>query len=337
MDIDLDTFLVALYTIVDDLYRTHFLPLKPRRPGNSPRLADSEVLTLAVCAQASGPSEREFVGYAYWHWRSYFPKLLSQSQTNRRIRDLAGVMVHLVPLVAAQLDSEMAAYEVLDGLPVPLMRRCRGRQHRLFASEADIGKGGADKDFYYGCQLLLAVKPDGPITGFVLGPASTNIRWMADAFLCWRVDPYAKPWGLEDLPPSNKRTSSNYVGPKGPIWPMEGVGSISGGPYVADDGFGGPVWTDHWAADYKARVLTCEGYRGEGIEAAKERHHRWRHVIETVNGHLEAAFHLLFPLARGRWGLLARVAAKLVAFNLAILINRLFGRPDFAVATLFSK
>ena len=33
MVIDLDTFLVALYTIVDDLYQQHAAPAKPRRPG----------------------------------------------------------------------------------------------------------------------------------------------------------------------------------------------------------------------------------------------------------------------------------------------------------------
>jgi hypothetical protein len=55
-----------------------------------------------------------------------------------------------------------------------------------------------------------------------------------------------------------------------------------------------------------------------------------------VNHHLEEALHLFFPKARSRWGLLTRIAAKLAAFNLAILLNRLFGRGDFAVATLFS-
>ena len=51
MAIDLDTFLVALYTIVDDLYQQHAAPVKPVRPGPPPTVSDSEVLTLAVCAQ----------------------------------------------------------------------------------------------------------------------------------------------------------------------------------------------------------------------------------------------------------------------------------------------
>ena len=55
MAIDLDTFLVALYTIVDDLYQQHAAPAKPRRPGPPPVMSDSEVLTLALCRQWGGP------------------------------------------------------------------------------------------------------------------------------------------------------------------------------------------------------------------------------------------------------------------------------------------
>lgn len=336
MQLDFDTFLVALYTIVDDLYRARFALAKPNRPGSEPRFSDSEVLTILLCGQWFGRSERESIRHARIHWRDYFPKLLSQGQMNRRSRDLAGVLVQMVPLVASELEAELAAYQVLDGLPVALMRRCRGKRHKLFGDEADVGKGGADKDFYYGVQLLLCVTPQGIITGFIMGPASTNIRWLAEDFLCWRSDRQGVPWKTKDLPPSNKRKGSHYVGPRGPIWPREGVGEAAQEPYIADAGFSGPIWTDHWAADYQALVITPMSYPADGAEALRAEQRRWRHVIETVNGHLEEALHLLFPKARSRWGLLTRIAAKLLAFNLAILINRLFGRDDFAVATLFS-
>ena len=68
------------------------------------------------------------------------------------------------PLFAAlQLE---APYEVLDGVPVPLMARCRGNRHRCFANKASIGCGGSDREWYYGLQLLLTVTPCG------LSPAS---------------------------------------------------------------------------------------------------------------------------------------------------------------------
>lgn len=337
MLLDVDTFLAALYTIVDDLYHEHFAGAKPLRPGPDPKLTDSEVLTLLLCAQWFGPSERAFVRYARRHWRTYFPRLLGQSSTNRRSRDLVGVLVCLAPLVATQLETAWADYQILDGVPVRLMRPCRGRQHRLFADEAAIGKGGSDKQWYYGCQLLLSVTPAGVITGFLLAPADTQTRWATEAFLCWRVDAQGTPRRPADLERGrNHRGGKDYVGPTGPIWPRAGVGEWSPVPYIADDDFGGQQWTPYWATAYQAEVFTTTCYGGEQAKDAQEQHRRWRHVIETVNAALSGALHLSYLGARTRWGLLTRVAAKLVAFNLSILLNRLFGREDFAVATLFS-
>ncbi len=336
MELDLETFLVALYATVDDLYRKHFAPLKPIRPGHKPELSDSEVLTLVICAQWLGRAEAEFGRYAQEHWRSYFPRLLSQSAFNRRGRDLCGVLVHLVPLVGEQLLASLADYQVFDGVPVPLMRRCRGQRHRLFAHEAQIGRGGSDRNWYYGCQLLVAVTDKGVITGFVLGPANTEGHWLAEALLCWRQDPLGSPWLPKDLPPSHRK-GGNYVGPTGPIWPRDGAGQPSLGPYIVDGGFRGVVWASHWYQDYQASVLTPQSYRGPQAKAAQREHASRRQVIETVNDHLEQALALWYPRAHTIWGLLTRVAAKLTAFNLSIWLNRLFGRPDFAVATLFNS
>jgi len=345
MTLDLDTFLVALYTTVDDLYQEHFAPLKPIRPGPRTTLGDSEVLTLIMCAQYFGQSERWLVRYAGEHWRTYFPNLLSQSATNRRARDLAGVFRGLVHLLATRLGAASAPYQVLDGLPVQLMRRCRGTKHRLFADEAAIGKGGSDKDRYYGCKMLLAVSNEGVITGFTLGPASTEERWLAEYFLCWRQDCAATPRGTEDFPPSHRK-GGGYVGPTGRIWPRDGAGQIPSRLYITDGGFSGENWVGYWASDYQALILTPESYHGpsyrppahggENAEQMKKQHARWRHVIETVNEHLEHAFHLPYPGARTFWGLYTRVAAKLAAFNISVCLARLFGHPDFGFATLFS-
>jgi hypothetical protein len=148
MTLDLDTFLVALYTITDDLYLEYAAPHKPSRPGPAPQLSDSEVLALIICAQWYHGSERSFIRYAFQHWRSYFPHLLSQSAFNRRSRDLAGVLVPLVAVIGAKLQAYLAPYQVFDTLPVPLLHRCRGQHHHLFGDAAAIGKGGSDRDWY---------------------------------------------------------------------------------------------------------------------------------------------------------------------------------------------
>ena len=334
MTLDLDTFLVALYTIVDDLYQEHYAHTKPRRPGRRPELSDSEVLTLSICAQWFGSSERAFVRYVSRHWHGYFPRLLSQSAINRRCRDLAGVMSQMVEVVAERLGAYTSPYQAMDTVPLPLMRRCRGERHRLFGHEASIGRGGSDRDWYYGCKLMLAVSEDGVVTGFLLAPASTEDRWVAEHLMCWRTDQHRTPLSAQDMPP--KRNGRRYVGPTGPIWPRLAVGRVSPSPYVADDGFFGRVWQTHWRKDYGAKVLTAKSHTGTNSRRLRREHHIWRQIVETINGRLEDTFNLHFPRARSMWGLLSRVAAKLTALNLGIWLNRYFGRPDLAHTTLFN-
>ena len=223
MTLDLDTFLVALYTIVDDLYQEHYAHTKPRRPGRRPELSDSEVLTLAICAQWFGSSERAFVRDVSQHWRGYFPRLLSQSAINRRCRDLAGVMSHMSVAAAERLGSYTASYQALDTVALPLMRRCRGERHRVFGHEASIGRGGSDRDWYYGCKLMLAVTQDGAITGFLLAPASTDDRWIAEYLMCWRTGQHRTPLSTHELP--RNRKGRKYVGPTGPLWAQVRGGS----------------------------------------------------------------------------------------------------------------
>ena len=337
MTIDLDTFLVALYTIVDELYERHVASQRPARRGRRPQLADSEVLTLMVCAQWHGRSERGFLRFVRQYWRAYFPRLLDQSAFNRRVRDLTGAMTRLVPLVAGELGATVAPYQVIDGVGMPLARRRRGIRHRLFGDEAAIGRGGVDKDWFFGCKVLLSCTPTGAITGFVVGPADTEERWLAEAWACWRAAPEARPWDGQHhrLPPTHKR-GGRHRGPTGPIWPHDGAGQPTSAPSIADLGYRGAAWSAHWHQDYGATVLTADTYQGDEAPRARRHHHARRQIVETVNGLLERVFHLHFPNARSFWGLRARLAAKLLALNLGLTLNARFDRHPLALATLFA-
>lgn len=327
--LDVDTFLVTVYCIVDDLYQARFAAQKPRRPGRKPKMTDSEVLTLAVLQQwQPDRSERAFLRYVRMHWRSYFPRPISQSAFNRRVRDLMGVLCQLGPAISQVAHGclgDRPAYEVLDTVPVPLMRRCRGQRHRLFGQEAAIGRGGSDKDWYYGVSLLAAVSPRGLITGFVTGPANTEGRWLADAFLCWRWDPTVALPGAADLAPVlGPPHRGPRQGPTGTIGPRAGVGTDPAAPYLGDRGFTGAAWQAHWRQRYGAVVLT------PGDPSPLRRLSRLRQIVETAFRWLEEPFGLQFPRARSRWGLLARLGAKVSAFNVAVHTNYLVGRPHFA-------
>jgi hypothetical protein len=331
VELDLDTFLTAVYCAVDDLYR-EVAPAKPVRPGPAPALSDSEVLAPAVLAQwRRDRSERALLRYAAAHWRAYFPRLLDQGAFNRRVRDLAGVLGALGPRAAARVAAlaGAAAYEVVDGVPVPLVRRCRGDRHRLFADEAGVGRGGSDRDWYYGVEMVAAVGPHGEVTGFVLVPAGTEERWGLEALLRWRADPQAPAPTAEDMRPflaPAHRDGGRRLGPTGPVAGRAAVGAPAGGPYLADRGLRGRDWRAHWAAHHGATVLA----------GASRWLRRRRQVAERAFDALTDRLGLAFPRARSAWGLLARAAAKVLAHNLALLLNLHAGRPPFAALDPFA-
>jgi hypothetical protein len=48
---DLDSFLVSLYVLIDDWWKADNPSSAPRKPGRPALLSESEVLTLAILAQ----------------------------------------------------------------------------------------------------------------------------------------------------------------------------------------------------------------------------------------------------------------------------------------------
>lgn len=335
---DLDTFLTAVYVLMDDLYRAEALPHLPPRPGARPGLSDSEVLTLAVLAQwQAANSERAFVAFVNQHWQAYFPQRLTQSAFNRRVRQLGQVLAFLGPRVRQQLSALLgpSAFEVLDGVPVPLMRRCRGNAHRLFGTEAGVGRGGSDKTWYYGVRLLTLVDSHGFITGWVEVPAPTEERWGAEALFRWRQDPTAPAPTAAELAAvlGASHHGPARVGPTGPMRGRWSAGQPTAAPLLGDRGFTGAAWRAHWAAAYGAHVLTQADYTLTP-PPQRRRLQRWfnglRQEVETINGLLEHQVHLWFPRARTYWGLLTRLAAKVTACNIARAVNYHLGYPPHA-------
>jgi hypothetical protein len=70
---DLDSFLVSLYVLVDDWWRERHPPsVVPNKPGRPALLCESEVLTLAILSRwPRFRSERDFWRFASSHLRPY--------------------------------------------------------------------------------------------------------------------------------------------------------------------------------------------------------------------------------------------------------------------------
>jgi hypothetical protein len=106
---DLDSFLVAVYVVVDDWWHGQH-SAAPRGPGRPALLSESEVLTLTLVAQwPRWRSARDFWRCAQAHLRPYFPALGTQSQFKRRVRAAEPALRALHAALAAQLSGPHAA------------------------------------------------------------------------------------------------------------------------------------------------------------------------------------------------------------------------------------
>ena len=327
MTIDLETFLTTVYVLTDDLYKQHVTPMMPRCGGPEPKLADSEVLCLALASQwrAGVPwqSERSFVRYALRHLRPLFPGMTSQSAFNRRLRRLWGAYILIQQALAREL-SQATDCEVMDCVPIAVAKGARSFHPGHMPDSAKVGKGGNDR-FFYGLHLLLVVSANGSATGWVLASGNIQDRWLAEALLSTRAGASELRGPLGDDGSPRLEPPSDWIGP------VQSCGQAQGKLILADLGYSGDDWQRHWQGDYQATVLTppvCERH------SARLWYSSTRQVIETAFATLCAALGLQAVQAHTLWGMITRVGAKLAAYNLGILINRLTGRPDLALPSL---
>src|ERR687898_401872 len=286
---DLDSFLVSLYVLVDDWWQAD-RGRPARGPGRPALLTEPEVITLAILAQwPRFRSERDFWRFAWAHLRPYFPNLCTQGQLNRRIRALEPEMRALQRALAGEIADPSAVYRVLDTTLVPAIVRVRASRKGLFAGQASFGRSASKTEWVYGFKVALVVDPEGVITAFGLAGAASDERPIGDAL----------------------------------------IASDRHGAYLTDKGFTGVEWERMWLEVYGALVAAApkNNSRRAWSKADRRWASGKRQIIEGVIGQLKDFFGLERHRAKTLGGLLTRVAAKVVAYTCAQRINGSLGRP----------
>ena len=328
MDLDLETFLIALYVMVDDFYQSHIRPQMPASGGPLACMSNSEVLCLGLAAQwrSRGPwkSAHGVLRYVRKHLRHLFPTLLSQRAFNRRLRRLWGAFILLQEAVAAAVATEQD-FAVMDGLPIPVAHGARSFHPGWFAEMARIGQGGNDR-YFYGVRMMMVISQSGVATGWGLASGNVQERWVAEWLFSTRA---GRPQLQGPLDPETHQPM--VTPPSDWMAPVPSGRAASPKPVITDSGFRGDDWLQHWAKAYAVQVFPPPR------QAAGAARHWWssmRQVVATTFANLTERFGLKSPGAHTSWGLLTRVAAKVAAYNLGILMNRILERPDFAFVTL---
>ena len=338
---DLDTFLTTLYVLVDDWYKQASALEKPQMGGARPRMSDSELLTVAVAGQwrkgVPWSSERGVVRYMQTQGRGWFPQMVGRSDFNARVRRLWGGLIRLQQVVADALATPSDVYECVDCLPLPaytLGQALRESHHWL--NESTLGTGGNQQGWYWGDKWLVAVAPSGAITGWLVGTAQMNDRWLLEGLLTARA---GQPQLVGPGPnPHESRRHRAQVPRAGHLGGWAAVGRATAAAYLADRGFNGERWRKHWQRQAQAEVVTIPPANAPlfqtwcRADALWHAHHRQN--IETAFTLLDGVFEVKQLAAHSRWGQYTRLAAKAAAYNIGLFINRLLGRPSGALKTL---
>jgi hypothetical protein len=299
--LDKATVLTTLFTIVDDTMKgSPMIQQMLQRPGPAPRLTDSEVVTLAIYQELLGePREDHFFRLHQQQLRPYFPGLNERSRYNRRKRDLWCVILAVRISLQVVLDAlELEETAVIDSAPVPCVGYKRTKGASDFAGMADYGVCSSKALKYFGLKLHSVVSLTGVVMGFLLTGAS-------------RYDNQVVVELLDSFVHHLKR--------------------------LLGDGAYNDAALQTFLEHYRSLELLAPVKVNQPpvrSKSAQKQLNRLRLICETVNGQLQEQLHLSKHYAKSTWGLFTRIAAKLTAHSVGMMLNQVLGRPLLRLADL---
>jgi len=175
---ELDTLATALYVKTDDLLKEspYLAPWRPR-VGIAPKLADAELVTLAVLQALLGyTSESRWLRFAQAHLRHLFPYLPGQPGYNKRLRAAAGLVTAVIRVLAADTSLWTDDVWVVDSTPVECGRSRETAGRSDLAGWAQYGYCASHTRFFWGLRLHLLCTLGGLPIGFALTGAKADER-----------------------------------------------------------------------------------------------------------------------------------------------------------------
>jgi hypothetical protein len=300
VSLDKATVLTTIFTITDEVLKASpDIVNALRRPGRTPQLTDSEIITLALYQELIGePREDHLFRLHGTDLRLYFPRLNERSRYNRRKRSLWSVTLALRYGILVMLHANEYDTAAVDSAPVPVVGYKRDKTNSDFVGTSGYGICSSKALKYFGVKLHNLVTLTGVILDFVLTSAS----------------PYDNQAVME-LFEHHKGTLREVLGDKA----------------YNDQSLQNTLKHELGITLWAPRKNNQEPI---GSKEHRKIRHRARLMVETVNAQLQEQLHLSKHYAKSTWGLFTRVAAKVTAHTMGILINQLYGRPSLALAGL---
>jgi hypothetical protein len=298
--VDKATVLTAIFVIVTEVLKEPSAVRALARPGPKPSCSDAEIITVALYQELVGdPREDHFYRMQSKDLKSYLPDLPSRSRYNRRKHSLCWILLLVRQSICYALGVNKLTSGSIDSAPVPVTGYKRDKA-AAWAEVAAYGRCAAKAMKYYGCKLNLLVSETGIVMDFALSAANHFDNQIVPEFMAQ----YAYRGILEevrgdkaytDLPMQTDLLTEHGIRLKAPLRANQSVKDILHDQFVSTK------------ADNVKRLM-----------------------VEQVNSQFQEQFHLSKHYAKSVHGLFTRVAAKVTAHSIGMLVNIMVGRKPLA-------
>jgi hypothetical protein len=295
---DRDTFIITVYCLVVEAYRTVKERYRIRHGGFPPALTDEEVITMEICgAYFKLHQDKDLFDYFQSHYRNFFPDLKDRSSFVRQAANLWQIKAALWRLILQRSGQEHHPVQVIDTLPLPVCTYTRSIRDRCFKTLADYGHCAAKKLDYYGFKLGLRVSATGMITHFpVLNARAHDVNHMN-----------ALVEGFAGLCPADKGFIDPFRQPL--LYDKYGVKIVT------------PVRSNMTEEHPKALRKFCS---------------RIRKIVETVGSHLTERFAVEKIRVHDLWHFQHRLIRKVLSHTVMVFLNLQLGRDPLDLDGLVS-
>jgi hypothetical protein len=290
--VDLNTFIVSVFCLVDDQLKGRRI----RQRGPTPKLSDSEVLTIEIVGEFLGiDTDKGIHLFFRRHYAEWFPALgeVHRSTFARQAANLWKVKELLWQKLLANTPHD-PTFALADSFPLPACLFARAYRCSRFKGEAAFGKDTLLKQTFYGFRVHVRVCWPGVITRFSVAPANAH--------------------ELSVLPEIAEGTSGvlvgdrNYHSPKTKEELVRSMGIELLAPYSSKKRDPTPK---------RSALLS-----------------RFRYRIDTVFSQLTGRYSVKRVWARDLWHLTNRLLRKVLSHTVAFLLNHRSGNPPLQLAKL---
>ena len=176
--------LTIIYVLVDDWYQASGNKFLNGKVGKKPVFKDSEVMTLMLAHDfIPYPGETQYIEFIRANYLTLFPKLVDQSQFNRRARALRLLVEQFRRFWIVQKGWHLHTNYLLDTKPVPVLGYKRQQSHSDFAGKAEYGRCVSRNLNYFGYKLVVFSTLNGIPVAYDLVPANLDERLAAETVI----------------------------------------------------------------------------------------------------------------------------------------------------------